>query len=162
MPFVQFDPNTFRATHITSDAELDSLSQIEITQNHAILAGTIADYICIDSAVALYLPFVKQRIILKMALETGVYVESRYPRDTQITLLGLLLEAHILNLANRRAYLLSALSWVKEVIQHFHLSKGLILQMQSANEVDSYIFELSSFNSSDPLVSIETALTIAD
>ena len=101
--------------------------------------------------------------IEQASAEVRAYIIARYDEDTQSSLAFLYERAIALGKTNRAAHIAPAIDWVFEsVLTYFYARKSAMAATTTQAELDAESWDYSTFDASDPLVTIESALAITD
>lgn len=132
--------------------------EMTVSEYNAYIAANQANY---DAAQMPYnLSIAKTSKLLELNLGIGNYIEAHYNQRQQSTLTALLIEATILGYTNRINYIAQALNWVKQVIKEYYIIRTTVNECETIEELVSIHLNLSSYDATDPLVIIESALDI--
>ena len=97
---------------------------------------------------------------LNMACQS--YILSRYDPPKQASLNALLTEAAILGYQNRIGYIAGALAWIKSVIAHYYTKSDAITAAATVQAVEDVTWDFTSFNASDPGITLRAASEMAN
>ena len=89
-------------------------------------------------------------------------IEEKYPVFRQQFFQALFTEAVALGLTNRVTYIKGLLDWCKSVVEYTNTLDDQLETMTSAQEIGALFPDFSSFEESDPEVTIKGALAIED
>jgi hypothetical protein len=90
------------------------------------------------------------------------FVETRYTRELREMFQALLLEAVILGLPNRIAYISQLLAWIKSISQLNIAAEQEIDDALDIQEIRAVEIDFDSVAASDPQVTVKEALQIMD
>ena len=90
------------------------------------------------------------------------FIQSRYPTHKQQFFQALFTEAIALGLTNRIAYIQQLLDWCKGVVAYTSTLDDELENIVSAKDIDEFASDFSSFEDTDPEVTIKGALAIED
>jgi len=105
----------------------------------------------------------------QMSAEVTAFIYARYDQATQSSLGKFLVTAGNAGLTNRVAHISAAIDWVEDLLNYFYTCKAAILATTNQTELDAESWDFSTYDAAadpntnaDPLVTIESALAIAD
>ena len=107
----------------------------------------------------LTLQFVRIRAL---AAETGAYITAGVNPDRKIGLLMLSMMATEDGLVNRKAHIRTLMDWAATVSQEYRAQRAAVLAATTPASVASVSLNLSQFEATLPVVTMITALDIAD
>ena len=90
------------------------------------------------------------------------FIQLRYPAHKQQFFQALFTEAIALGLTNRTAYIQQLLDWCKSVVTYTNTLDDELANIVSAQEIDEFSSDFSSFEDTDPQVTVKGALAIED
>lgn len=97
----------------------------------------------------------KKQKIREMASDVGKYIEGRYNRDQQMSLLALWLEGLDNLWTNRKTKVQQIFNWVKLVMEEFYTKKAAILEAADVDGVEAVTLNLAQFDTTDPAQTVE-------
>jgi hypothetical protein len=101
--------------------------------------------------------------IEQASAEVRAYIIARYDEDTQSSLSFLYERAIATGKTNRAAHIAPAIDWVFEsVLTYFYARKAAMAATTTQAELDAESWDYSTYDASDPVVTIESALAITD
>ena len=98
----------------------------------------------------------------RIAERAFAFIQSRYPTHKQQFFQALFTEAIALGLTNRIAYIQQLLDWCKGVVVYTTALDDELVNIVSAKDIDEFPADFSSFEDTDPQVTIKGALAIED
>ena len=98
----------------------------------------------------------------RIAERAFAFIQSRYPTHKQQFFQALFTEAIALGLTNRTAYIQQLLDWCKGVVTYTNTLDDELANIVSAQEIDEFSSDFSSFEDTDPQVTVKGALAIED
>jgi len=99
----------------------------------------------------------------QMSIEVQAYIFARYDENTQMSLGFLYKRAVETGKTNRAAHIAPAIDWVLEtVLTYFYARKAAICATTNQTGLDAESWDFSTYDASDPEVTIESALAITD
>lgn len=104
----------------------------------------------------------KNELLDKFDMDTKKFILSRYPIEKQMSLQLIRGDARADGLTNRFSYVSQVVDWVQSVLV-FHFSKNAeIAAAETVEQLNGIELNLNQFVVNDPMISIETALSIID
>lgn len=167
MAYVYCDPTTGKVNKIFSEQDLASTDvEIEITNSHPMVQpGVSWDEWALNASadgVEHSLTLVKIKRIKELSTDVSNYIGSKYLLPQQVTLVALLSEANANSLSNRKNYITPGIAWVRSVLQHFYSLRDQILALNTIADIKSFSWDFSSFDATDPVLTVEQATSISD
>jgi len=98
----------------------------------------------------------------RIATKAFAFIQSRYPAHKQQFFQALFTEAIALGLTNRIAYIKQLLDWCKAVVGYTSTLDDELVNIVSARGIDEFSSDFSSFEDTDPQITIKGALAIED
>jgi hypothetical protein len=98
----------------------------------------------------------------RIATKAFDFIQLRYPAHKQQFFQALFTEAIALGLTNRTAYIQELLDWCKSVVGYTNALDDELVNIVSAKDIDEFSSDFSSFEDTDPQITIKGALAIED
>lgn len=123
------------------------------------LSNTVAAH---DAAETLPEAMTRKIKSLDLACRTYIEDDDKYPPARQRTLTYLLADARDTGKTNRMAYIEPLWTWIDSIFNLFYSKRDEIVACGSVAAVDAVTWDLTTFDATDPAISIEAARAIPD
>jgi len=89
--------------------------------------------------------------------EAFSFIESKYPVRVQQLFQALFTESVALGYTNRASYIQQLLNWCKSIMEYTEYLESQLILLTSASDIQSFSFDFSSFEETDPEVTAKAA-----
>ena len=142
---------------------LDALVAQNVDPSQWTLSGTYDAPVVSQLAASDYtaqLQTYQAQVLEKMGLAVSDYIMSRYPDRVQRSLGFLYTESVVKNQPDVTAAVQKAWDWTVTVIQGFYWFEQQVLAAQTIDDVNACTLDLTLYNATDPMVTMDSVLAL--
>ena len=132
---------------------VDGVTQEQLEEAWAIYNNNIEDYLLIPT---------RDHRKEELSRQTADYIAEKYPVFRQQMFQALYSEARANGWDNRAQYIGSLLDWIKSVAGMAIMKEEEVDAVGTVEEINGVVLDLSSFDASDPKITIKAAINISD
>lgn len=104
----------------------------------------------------------KTEKVTALSMQFNGFILQRYAQHRQASLTMLYQKALADGQANRAAYIKQAIDWIEGVLDIYYTVRDQVVALADISSVESFTYDFSALEATDPMITLEQAVSIKD